>query len=247
MRRTLLIAAFALVLGAAVTLLAGCGSSAVSASDAPSASEQAQARVFAGVVNLRAPDLPGFKVVSAALSEHGAPPGPLSRRVEECDRGPVLNTVASGVASPLLQTQNVPIQTLVSAVFPVSGASVASAYITAADSRRGLRCLQREEIRRSHPLPGGRRMIEVLALRALGRASVSGIRVWRCLPGPQACKSRRVRSFKDLLWFAAGPYVVTLVYIAGARNEAKGPEPLALPLERHLIALLYSRARAHKA
>jgi hypothetical protein len=50
----------------------------------------------------------------------------------------------------------------------------------------------------------------------------------------------------DRLWFTSGPYVVTLVYIAPARNEAKGSDPLALPLERRLLAELYSRAQAHK-
>ena len=39
---------------------------------------------------------------------------------------------------------------------------------------------------------------------------------------------------------------MTLFYIAPPDNEAKGPDPLALPLERHLIALLYNRAEAHK-
>ena len=39
---------------------------------------------------------------------------------------------------------------------------------------------------------------------------------------------------------------MALFYIAPARNEAKGPETLALPLERQLISLLYTRAEAHK-
>ena len=65
-------------------------------------------------------------------------------------------------------------------------------------------------------------------------------------PGIQPCKNSADRSFTDRLWFAAGPYVVTLFYIAPAHNEAKGPDPLALPVERHLIALLYNRAQAHK-
>ena len=63
-------------------------------------------------------------------------------------------------------------------------------------------------------------------------------------PGAQLCSHRAVRSFTDRLWFAAGHYVVALVYIAGARNEAKGPAPVALPLERRLIALLNNRAQA---
>jgi hypothetical protein len=245
------IAANWLALGAAVTLFAGCGISGASASNAPSAIEQAQTRTFASAVNLGASDIPGFKVALAGESEHGdAPPGPLPRRVEECDGGPVVNGASRGVASPLLQKESVPIQTLLSVVYPMSDPSTASAYITTADSHRGLGCIQRNELRKRRQVGGvvAQEPVEVTALRPpVVGAPVYGVRVWSCLPGSQPCKNRTVRSFKDRLWFAAGPYVVTLAYIAGARNEAKGPEPVALPLERRLIALLYSRAQAHKS
>jgi hypothetical protein len=39
---------------------------------------------------------------------------------------------------------------------------------------------------------------------------------------------------------------VVLVYIAGPRNEARTGAPVALPVEHHLIALLYSRTQADK-
>jgi hypothetical protein len=243
MQRTLLIAAFALVLGAATTLLAGCGSSAASATNPPSASEQAQAHVFASQVNLRAADLPGFKLVLEAQGNSG----PLVRPIEQCDGGPIFSTANRGLASPLLQRPKVPVQTLSSEVYRAPSRSFASGYIQAADSQRGLGCIQRQEVRKRDAV-GLSSKSEVVALRPpLTGASVSGVRVWRCLVRDRACKSSPARSFTDRLWFAAGPYVVTLFYIAGAQNEAKGPEPVALPLERHLIALLYSRARAHKA
>jgi hypothetical protein len=233
------IALIGLVLGAMAA-----ASSAASASHA--ASEQVGARVFASEVNLRASDVPGFKVVAATLGENEAPPGPLPRQVEECDGGPVVNRASRGVASPILQKQNVPIQTLASAVYPMRTPSIASAYIAAAGSQLGLGCIQREEIRKRDAVRL-RGKSEVAALRPpLGGAPISGVRVWSCLVGNRACKSRSVRSFTDRIWFAAGPYVVMLVYIAGARNNPKGPQPLALPLERQLIALLYSRAQANK-
>jgi hypothetical protein len=241
------IAASWLVLGAAVTLLAGCGISGASASNAPPAIEQAQTRAFASAVNLVASDIPGFKVALAGESEHGdAPPGPLPRPVEECDGGPVVNGASRGVASPLLQKESVPIQTLLSVVYPMSNPSAASAYIEAANSPQGLNCIEREEVRK-RAASGLRGKTEVVALHPpLAGAPVSGVRVWRCLVSDRACKSSPTRRFTDRLWFAAGPYVVTFFYIAPARNEAKGPEPLALPIERHLIELLYSRAQAHK-
>ncbi len=233
------IAVIGLVLG-----VIAAASSTASASHA--ASEQAEARIFAREVNLRASDVPGFKSVAATTGAIETPPGPLPRQIEECDGGPVVNRASHGVASPIFQNQNVPIQTLVSAAYPMPTPSIASAYIADADSRRGLGCIQREEIRKRDELRL-RGKIEVAALRQpLGGASASGVRVWRCLVGNQACKNRSVRSFTDRLWFAAGHYVVMLAYIAGARNDAKGPQPLALPLERQLIARLYSRAQAHK-
>jgi len=175
-------------------------------------------------------------------------PSPLDRRIELCDGGPIVSAADHGVFSPLIQKQRVPVQTVLSGVYRMTSPSIAAAYIRAADSRRGLRCIEREEIRKRAALPAGvRGEIEVSALRRpLGAAAASGARVWKCLAGPQPCSRSSSRSFTDRLWFAAGPYVVALFYIAGPRNEAKGHEPLALPLERRLVALLYSRAGARK-
>lgn len=118
--------------------------------DKPTSSPQAVA--YAHVVNLRISDLPGFKLALAGESEHGdAPSGPLPRPVEECDGGPVVNGASRGVASPLFQKESVPIQTILSIVYPMRDPSIASAYIAAADGGRGLGCLQREEVRRELP------------------------------------------------------------------------------------------------
>ncbi|HEY3758667.1 MAG TPA: hypothetical protein VGL37_02820 [Solirubrobacteraceae bacterium] len=233
-----------LVLAAAATLAAGCAGNTASASDATS--RQARVRAFAAEVNLHASDLPGFKIVAGAMGEPGALPSPLPREAEVCDGGPLINGARRGVASAVFQQQHAPIQTVVSAVYPTRDPSVASTYIAAADSASGRRCIQREEIRRSDAARVQRKS-EVVALdQPAADAPVSGARVWRCLVSDHACNGSPVRSFTDRLWFAAGRYVVVLVYIAGPRNEAKGPESLALPLERRLIARLYRRAQAHK-
>jgi hypothetical protein len=230
-----------LALASAATLATGCAGSAASASE--TAGERAEARAFAGAVNLRPADLPGFKVVFE--NEEGRP-SPLDRRVERCDGGPIVSAADHGVFSPLLQKQKVPVQTVLSGVYRMRSPSIASAYISAADSPQGLRCTEREEVHKRASLPAGvRGEIEVSALRRpLGAAGASGARVWKCLAGPQPCSRSSSRSFTDRLWFAAGPYVVALFYIAGAQNEARGHEPVALLLERRLIALLYSRAQA---
>jgi hypothetical protein len=231
-----------------VALIAGGVTIAVAGSGSTTAPiTKAQAAAYAHTVNLRVSDLPGFKLALAGESEHGdAPSGPVPRPVEDCDGGPVVNGASRGVASPLFQKQSVPIQTILSIVYPMRDPSIASAYITAADGDRGLGCLHREEVRKRAAL-GLREKSEVVALRPpLAGAPVSGVRVWLCLVRDPTCKNSADRSFTDRLWFAAGPYVVTLFYIAPPENEAKGPEPLALPLERHLVALLYNRAQAHK-
>jgi hypothetical protein len=240
-----------LMFGAAVTLAAGCAGNTASASD--TASKPAQVGAFAGEVNLRASDIPGFKVVGGTVGEQrappeqGAPPGPVPRRAEECDGGPLVNEASRGVASSLLQKSTFPIQTVLSVVYPMRDPSVASAYVAATDSRTGLDCIQREEVRKRDAARIHSIKSEVVALdRPLPGVPVSGIRIWRCLVTARTCKSSLGRSFTDRLWFTAGRYVVALVFIAGPRNEAKGPKPLALPLERQLIALLYRRARAHK-
>jgi hypothetical protein len=206
------------------------------------AGERAEARAFAGGVNLRPADLPRFKVM---FEDEEGRPSPLDRQIERCDGGPVVSAADRGVISPLLQQQKVPVQTVLSGAYRMKGPSSAVAYIRAADGPRGLRCIEREEIRKRASLPVGvRGKIEVSALHGpLGAADVSGARVWKCLAGPQPCSRSSSRNFADRLWFAAGPYVVALFYIAGAQNEAKGHEPVALPLERSLIALLNSRAQ----
>ncbi len=230
-----------LALAIGPTLAAGCAGGAASASE--TASEQAEARTFAAAVNLSPTDLPGFEVVTGG--EEGRP-GPLYRPIEQCDGGPIVDGADRGLYSPLIQKQSVPVQTSLSGVYRMANSSIAARYIRAADSRRGLRCIERYEIRKRATLPAGvRGRVEVSALRRpLGGAGVSGVRIWRCLAGPQPCDNSD--GFTDRLWFAAGPYVVTLFYIAGARNEAKGREPLALPVERRLIALLFGRAAVRK-
>lgn len=242
LRAPVIAAVWLALAGGAAMLATGCAGSTASARE--TAGERAQTRAFAGSVNLRSADLPGFKIVFEG--EEGRP-SPLDRRIELCDGGPLVSTANRGVFSPLLQAQKVPVQTVLSGVYRMKSPSSAAAYLEAADGTRGLRCIEREEVHKRASLsPGVRGRIEVSALRRpLGAAGISGVRVWNCLPGRQLCSARAVRSFNDRLWFAAGRYVVALFYIAGARNEAKGSEPLALPLERRLIALLHSRAQAH--
>jgi hypothetical protein len=208
---------------------------------------QAAVRAFASKVNLGASDVPSFQALPLTQGESEASPGPLPRRVEECYGGPLLSATSHGIASPVLQKQTVPVQTVLSAVYPMHHPATASQYLEAAKSPRGRRCLQREEIRKRAGLGElARGRSEVVVLRPpLHNALVSAVRVWKCLAGSQPCKSRGVRSFTDRFLFVTGPYVVMFMYIAGPRNEAKTQAPVALPVERHLIALLYSRAQTH--
>lgn len=231
------LAAVWLVLGAAAGLVGGCAGNTASASG--DASEHAEARVFASEVNLRASDIPGFKPL-VSLGEGTATP--LDRRIEECDGGPILNKASFDVASALFQTQTGSVQTVVSTVTLMRGPSTASGYIAAAVSRRGLGCIQRDERRKSVT----RWEVEVYAPRfSVGGATVSGVRLASCLPAFHDCNTRRVRGFRDRLWFAVGRYVVMLGFVAGPSNGATAQQSL-LPVERHLLAVLYSRAQVHR-
>ncbi len=149
-----------------------------------------------------------------------------------------------GIVSPLLQHTSAPVQTVVSGVYRMASPSSAAAYVRAAASPRGLRCIEQAEARKGAALPAGARgRIGVAALLSpLGSADVAGARRWRCLAGAKPCSGARAGSFTDRIWFASGPYVVALFYIVGARNEAKGSDLRALPLERRLVALLHDRA-----
>ena len=158
--------------------------------DKPIANPQAIA--YARAVNLRVSDLPGFKLALAGESEHGdAPSGPVPRPVEECDGGPVVNGASRGVASPLFQKESVPIQTILSVVYPMRDPSIASAYIAAADADRGLGCVRAKKSERG--LRGDcTQKSEVVALDPpLAGAPVSGVRVWLCLVRDQTCRTAR--------------------------------------------------------
>ncbi|HEY1449946.1 MAG TPA: hypothetical protein VGF47_03270 [Solirubrobacteraceae bacterium] len=232
-----------LAMAATTTAAWGCAGNTASASE--TASERTEVSTFAGGVNLRARDLPGYKVVIEADGR----PSPLDRSIEKCDGGPIVAETDRGIASPLLQKESVPVQTVASEVFRMHSSSTAIDYIKAADSNRGLGCIQRDELQRRASLPlNVRGKIEIAALRPpLGGTPASGVRIWKCLIDERPCSGDRSQGFTDRLWFAAGPYVVALFYIAGARNGAGTGAPEALPVERRLIALLYSRARAKRS
>jgi hypothetical protein len=200
-------------------------------------------RVFAAAVNLRGSSVPGFKPVLGG-GEEPAHPGPVAGEVEACDGGPVMPSTSRGVASPLLQKERVPIETIVSAVYSMGSATRADGYLTAADSERGIACVEKAEEKQYAPLHAPE-TVEAVSLEAPSSlAGVSGVRVWKCLTSAAPCASSSVRSFEDRLWFATGRYVVTLYFIAGARNEAKGAGAVALPVEQRIVALLKRRAAA---
>jgi hypothetical protein len=54
-----------------------------------------------------------------------------------------------------------------------------------------------------------------------------------------------VRTVEDRIWFTDGAYIVTLYYLV-LQDEAKSRAPVAVPIERHLVGLLMSRAEGHK-
>ncbi|MFI4977394.1 MAG: hypothetical protein ACHQC8_01760 [Solirubrobacterales bacterium] len=250
------IAPTSLALAAVAALAAGCGRNAASASVA--AGERAQAHAFAAEVNLQAADVPHFRTV-VSLNEPEPPPigepeGPLKRQVEQCDGGPIVYQTTVAVPSSIFQSTGdtpagqVPrVHTVLSAVYLMGSPSVATSYIAAAQSKRGLKCIERDEAAKRPK----RTRVDVSTLRPpLSAAPAFGLRVGTCLTIFTACRNGHAEEVKDRLWFAAGPYVVMLAFVAGptvlTRGELESAHPVASATERRLLGLLYSRAQANK-
>lgn len=135
------VAALWLVLLAVATVSPGVANSVASEPRTSSAG----AGGFAAAVNLRASDVPGFKVTLNGGLGHA---GPLDQWSERCDGSPVLNMDAHGQVSPIFQKPS-SLQTILSAVYFVGDSSVAARYTKAASSERGPNCLRRDELRES--------------------------------------------------------------------------------------------------
>lgn len=178
----------------------------------------------------------GFKAIY--LGGEGNP-GPLNRRIETCDGGPVAPASKRGSISPLFQ-RLYPVQTVVSGVYRMASASASSQYIEAADSPRGLQCIERD----NHPAGVAAPNTLAFDIRVrLGATVLRGVRTVRCFDSTTKCEGKSIMSFTDRIWFKVGSYVVMLFFVAGPSNGMM-PRYALLPIEHRLLARLYqSRSR----
>ncbi len=259
MRRVRGVTAIGLIV-AAVVVLAGCGGSSTADTT----------RAFASAVNLRPGDLVGWFGGSVAEHvEHVAPYGP---RVERC-AGVTTPRRMAGVASGSLTraksapraagsgtpqasarespAAHAPLETLRSDVFVLPSEAAAGRELAVLSSARLRRCIEREmkaarsvgesESRTGEPgkptSEPSYKHVEVVLLPTFGPQSF-GLRA-SAENSPFGATGLPTREYEDSLGFVSGRALVVL-------STLSVNHPIADATERRLLALLYSRAKAHR-
>lgn len=221
-----------LAIAATAMLAAGCGGSS-SAGSATAPITQARATAYAKAVNLKLADLPGMSVQSP---EGDAPAGPLGGEAARC----------SGAVNPALMVARIRSanfsgaahELIRSTVIVWPSVALATRDQVVGRSQRALLCAQRLFSRE-------------LAQRIGVKLHVGQVRVSRRAPLPGVPGSFGVRietpilgahtgsDYVDAVAFVYGRSAVTL-YATGVQR------PVSEATERRLLALLYTRAEAHK-
>lgn len=239
------IAAIWIVLGAAVTLVGGCGGSSSASSTGESAPLSHRAVAYATAVNLRAADVPGLAASRVRLknTRHGG-----LDPVEGCDGGG--GQKVTGIISPRFFASLdhggvltlLPLEAVQSTVFPAVSPVIASRALQAVVSTRGRACLKQSQGSAESQAEHGPRepvftQIEVSAPPSpLRNVRVYGLRT---TAKSDFGTTGRSNYYEDFFAFMVGSSVITL-------NATGDPHPFPAGTERRLLSLLYSRAEAHK-
>jgi len=247
-----------LLLGLSVLLATGCGNSNVdAASGARAPISRGQAIAYAEAVNLRASDVRGL--VGARLPRRRETrSGPFGSLMESCDGGVTHSGEVIGVMSQTFERNNAQhlgtdflynflplIESVYSAVYLMRSDALASHEVAAADSARARTCLKRLFMRENPTTKAeGSSVkdplfthIDVSGLASpLRGVPVYGLRMTADFGAPGT--KGRSRDQEDFLGFAVGQTVITL-------TDTGDPRPFPAITERRLLALLYSRAKAH--
>jgi hypothetical protein len=230
-----------LAIAATGALVSGCGGSKSASAEAKPAKTvpltRGQAIAFANAVNLRAADLPGWRIPTPASE-----PRPLtdSRHTAfaRCAGTRPFRYLARLSSAAFVQGTDSAGAEMVSNVAVAPSPSLAASEYAALATARGRSCFTRlsraensEDIRlnsegfswSSLPLPEAAHGFKV---RLAGTVGSSG-------PGGEG-----THLYFDLLAFTSGPAQVVLYASAW-------PSPPQPSTERHLLSVLYSRAKAH--
>jgi hypothetical protein len=223
---------------ASAILGAGCGGSA-SKTDPLGAS--AKAVVLANAINLRQADVPGLSAHFERDRE--ARSGPLGNCDEASARGPI------GFLSQRFGrggTRVLPTESVSSGVYLMASEAQAVREFDALGSARARACIRHDVERtikkgeREKAEPFLATPVEVVSLAPLRRPlPVAGMRRIVRLAIASPFSEGRSRVYLDQCGFVVGRVLVDLLAVGS-------PHPLPLVTERRLLALLYSRAEAHK-
>jgi hypothetical protein len=237
-----------LALAATAILVTGCGGSshtssnraALGASKTHPLGASAQAVALANAINLRQADVPAF--AGRFERDREARSGPLGNCAEASARGLV------GFLSQRFHrggTGVLPTESVSSGVYLMASEAQAVREFDALGSARARACVRRDlETGTIKNERGGTEQFatdyEVLSLAPLLRPlPVRGIRRIERAAIPMPGAHGRSEVYLDEAGFTVGRVVVTLLAVGS-------PHPFPLVTERRLLALLYSRAEAHK-
>jgi hypothetical protein len=247
---TLRMTATWLVLTATAMLLGACGSSShASSTSAPVGSDKPianpQAVAYAHTVNLRPSDLPGSKASSSEREIHQTH---LGADVARCG-GAVPLFEAGGIESPTLLRHSKP-EIAVSITHVVESAAIARQSVAADRSIAVRSCIARAyETSLDQPIPDKGRITSHVTVTvpltpppgtggSVGLDLLTTTTVTRAATSTAGAKITTAHSSQDILVFASGPVELAVADVQ--------PTPSLTLTERRLLALLYSRADAHK-
>ena len=203
---------------------------------------RAQARSLVRAVNLRASDLPGFKVSSEKEKEPAAAKN-LEHQLLHCVGGaPSGHGLAEGSSKEYERETSGTEESIESGVSVAPTAAIAARELQAARDRKTQACLSHYVTllfrllasSEGHGLTASPVQISSLALSAPGATGDFG---WR-MSGSISLHGGKVPFDIDIAGFVAGQAEVTL-FAAGL------PEPVPTATERRLFALLLSRAEVY--
>jgi hypothetical protein len=227
-----------LLVCASAILGAGCGGSA---SKADPLGASAQAVVLAKAINLRQADVPGLSAYVERDRE--ARSGPLGNCDEALARAPI------GFLSKRFGrggTRVLPTESVSSGVYLMASEAQAVREFEALGSARARACIRHDVERtvkkgeRERAEPFLATPVEVVSLSPLLRPlPVAGMRRIVRLAIASSFSEGRSRVYLDQCGFVVGRVLVDLLAVGS-------PHPLPLVTERRLLAVLYSRAEAHK-
>jgi hypothetical protein len=216
----------------------GCGGGA---SKTQPVSASAQAVVLANAINLRQADVPGFSARFERDRETRS--GPLGNCDEASARGPIgflSQRFGRGAAKAL------PSESVSSGVYLMASEGQAVREFDALGSARARACIRHDVERtikkgeRERTQPFLASPVEVVSLAPLLRPlPIAGMRRIERLAIASPFSEGRSEVYLDQCVFVVGRVLVDLLVVGS-------PHPLASVTERRLLALLYSRAVAHK-